>query len=311
MNNTENQNRFENQFELIDEGSNRIFVDLIFALAAGECFREGCTYDEQLEYYIFKVLPDVAPFEAFLEYVQKYRTSSMQMFPARPDKIKNRKYLIKLFASFVMLKELYDCDDCGLAMDYSKMSDAVMEKFAQMDEGDKYVFRREVTSLARRYASLLDEGVYRRFREVMAESLDDFENAYSVILENAMGEAEGGKSGSFARLLKLYEIPEEQAVKFHLEVDAIAETVAIKNKHLVYEDEFKSGWRERFPDYPYDEELEKYVQSKQAGFYLSYGNNISQIRNENFLFVMLADVTVKLALVDGAKNIHELQRKIM
>ena len=43
---------------------------------------------------------------------------------------------------------------------------------------------------------------------------------------------------------------------------------------------------------------------------VAYGNNISLLRNESFLFLMLADVTLKLALVEGAKNVADLTQKI-
>ncbi|MBR1854102.1 MAG: hypothetical protein IJ794_13335 [Lachnospiraceae bacterium] len=303
-------NNTENRFNALNAGVNKLFVDLIFDLAAGECFKAGCTYEEQLEYFVLQILPDHASIEDFIEFGQKYRLSSKYMFPGKPDRIKNRGLLMMLFSSFAVLKEMYDCDSLEIVSDYTRMLDSLTDKFAISDENDLLAYTKEVENLTRRYSELIDEGSYSYFMKVMSDVEEDFVNTYSRIVSYVLGDSEVVKTGLFAQLLELYHIPQSDATKFHLEVDAIAETAIIKNQQLTYEEEFESQWEKHFPQYKYSEEVEKYVKSKKSAFVLAYGNNISSIRNEKYLFLMLADVTVKLALVDGAKNDHELTQKI-
>lgn len=303
-------NTTENRLNALDEGINRLFVDLIFDLAAGECFRDDCTYEDQLEYYILQVMPDHADIDDFIEYGQKFRKSSKYMFLGKPDRIKNRGILVKLLSNFAVLKELYECGSFDMASDQVKMLDNVTSKFSLADANDQSVFTKEVTHLTRRFAGLLDVNAYEYFEKVMANTAEDFDNAYSRIVSFVVGDSEANKVGAFSELLDLYNLPESETIRFHLEVDAIAETVVIKNRHLEYEDEFKSEWEKRFPKYKYSEVVEKYIKSRKSAFVLTYGNNISSIRKESLLFVMLADVTVKLALADGAKNVYELTQKV-
>ena len=300
----------DNGLSVLDEGSNRIFVDLVFILASGECFKNDCTYEEQLKYYVNQVISDCASIDSYIEFGQKYRMSSKYMFPGRPDRIKKRGLLIKFFSSFVVFKALFDCKSLSKATNAKEMADGIHAQFVLTNDEDEATFEKEVGILTRRYADLINEDIYNKFLTVMTNVADDFDDAYSKIVSFVVGDDSVAKVGSFASLLEAYKVSESDATKFHLEVDAIAETVVIKNLQLEYEDEFKSEWEKHFPQYRYCNEVAEYVKTKKSAFVLCYGNNISSIRNENFLFDMLADVTVKLALVDGAKNVYELTKKV-
>lgn len=303
-------NTMQNGMNALDEGAKRIFVDLLFDLAAGESVKEDGSYEEQLEYFLSLVIPEHAPLEEYVKYGQKYRMSSKYMFPGKPERIKNRGLLVKLFSSFVVLKEVADCNNFDVATDAARMSEMIFKKFSLSNEDDQATYTKEIGYLTKRYADLLDEDTYGSFIAVMANVADEFENTYFRVVGFVVGDASIGKSGTFAAVLDHYHISQAETTKFHLVVDAIAETVVIKNRYLEYEEEFKSEWEKRFPMLKYSEELEEYIKSKKSAFVISYGNNISSIRNENFLFIMLADVTVKLALVDGAKNVYGLIQKI-
>lgn len=294
----------------LDEGANRIFVDLLFDLASGESVKEDGSYEEQIEYFISHVIPNHAKLDDFIEYGKKYRMSSKYMFPGKPEKIKNRGLLIKLFSSFVVLKEIFDCHSFDQATNISKMIEVISAKFQLQNDEEQAIFLKEITYLTKRYAEILDEEIYNSFATVMANVADEFDGTYFRIVEFVVGDASVGKVGSFAAILDLYHIPQTETTKFHLAVDAIAETVIIKNTYLEYVDEFKCEWENRFPKLKYGPEVEEYVKTKKSAYVVSYGNNINSIRNENLLFIMLADVTVKLALVDGARNIYELTQKI-
>ena len=297
-------------FNTLDEGSNRIFIDLLFDLAAGESVKEDGSYEDQVEYFVSQVIPNHAALEDFIEYGQKYRMSSKYMFPGKPERIKNRGLVIKLFSSFVVLKELFDCNSFDTAINAAAIIEVVSGKFTLQNEEDQATFSKEVQYLTRRYSEILDEDTYNSFVTVMAKVSDEFDGAYSKIVGFVTGDSNVGKNGTFATVLEVYHIPQTENTKFHLVVDAIAETVVIKNQHLEYLEEFEAEWENYFPKLKYCDEMEEYLKSKKAAYVVSYGNNISSLRNENFLFIMLADVTVKLALVDGAKNVYELTQKV-
>ena len=297
-------------FNALDEGSNRIFIDLLFDLAAGESVKEDGSYEDQVEYFVSQVIPNHAALEDFIKYGQKYRMSSKYMFPGKPERIKNRGLLIKLFSSFVVLKEIYDCNNVDTAINKATVIEIVSGKFTLQNEDDQTTFSKEVQYLTRRYSEILNEDTYNSFVTVMAKVSDEFDGAYSKIVSFVTGDSSVGKNGTFAAVLEAYQIPQTEITKFHLAVDAIAETVVIKNQHLEYLEEFETEWENHFPKLKYCDALEEYLKSKKSAYVVSYGNNISSLRNENFLFIMLADVTVKLALVDGAKNVFELTQKV-
>ena len=142
-------NNSENKLNEIDEGENKLFVDLIFDLAAGESFREGCSYEEQLEYFVIQVLPTHANFDGFVEYGQKYRMASKYMFLGKLDQIKNRGLLMKLFSSFVVLKELFDCNSIDIATDQSRIVDNLSNRYEFVYDNDLSTYTREIAYLAR------------------------------------------------------------------------------------------------------------------------------------------------------------------
>ncbi len=300
----------QNSINKFDEGANRILIDLVFDLAAGEPIRNDITYEQQLGCFISQVIPDYANLDRFVEYGQKYRGSSKHMFPGKPEKIKNRGNLIKLFTNFVVLKEIYDCGSYEAAVNAPQIAGIVTARFTLQNEEDQNTFLRETAGTTKRYAEVMNEASYQAFMSVMPKVAEEFDSTYLRIVQYVAGDVSGTKAGSFAAVLDVYNIPQSEAIKFQLVVDAIAETIVIKNQCLEYEEELKKEWENRFPKLKYGMEVEEYARSKKSAYVVSYGNRISSIRNESFLFMMLADVTVKLALVDGAKNRQDLTQKI-
>ena len=144
----------QNTINLNDEGANRVYVDLIFNRVAGDSVKEYGSYEEQLEYYVQCVLPNYATMEAFIEYGQKYRGSSRYMFPGRPERIKNRSLLIKLFSGFVVFRELFYCDNYDMVKDSTKLINSIAGEFNLSDESEQTVFLKETTFLVKKYNSL-------------------------------------------------------------------------------------------------------------------------------------------------------------
>lgn len=295
---------------VLDNGEKRILVDLLFDLAAGDSVIVNGSYEDQLEYFIPLILPNHASVEEFAEYGQKYRMSSKYMFPGRPEKVKNRGLLVKLFSSFVVIKEIADSESYDRISDFVRMKEYILSSFDFLNEADRSTFSKEVMYLTKRYTEMLSKNDYNTFLNIFNCISKEFDETYSKILDFVLGNISTFKKGELSHVLEQYNIDISETTRFHLVLDAIAETVVIKNQCLEYEDEFKKEWENRFYKFKYDDVLWEYVQSKKSAFVVSYGNNIRFLRNENFLFKMLADVTVKLALVDGAKNLQDLTEKI-
>lgn len=293
----------------MNAGLNKMLLDLLFNLAAGESVNPNWSYEEQLEHYRKLILPHYGV-EEIANYGQKCRLISKYMFPNKPENIKKRRFLIKTFASYIVLKELAECNDYSLASSTNEMILHVIAKIRLGSENDQNTFAKECRYLITQYTESLSKDDYNNYIAAMTSISEDFERAYNKILESVMGDAAAGAKSAFAILMDTYHIPQCNAIMFNLEVDAIAETVVIKNEHLEYIDEFKAEWEKHFPKYKFGKELEDYIKAQKQPYVVTYGNNISSIRNDKFLFIMLADVTVKLALVDGARNLHDLTQKI-
>ena len=295
---------------VINDGEKRILVDLLFDLAAGDSASGNSSYEAQLEYFIPLIIPDYFSVEELLEYGQKYRMSSRYMFPGKPERIKNRGLLIKLFSSFAVINEMATCESYEIISDSMKLRECILSKFNLSNEVDKITFNKEIIYLTKRYSENLSKDKYEIFLSIFDSISDIFYETYSKISTYVTGDSNVLNKGEFLNILEVYNINSYEATKFHLVIDAIAETVVTKNECLEYEEEFKKEWENRFPKLKYNEALGEYIQSKKSAFVVSYGNNITSLRNENFLFKMLADVTVKLALVEGAKDLYDLTQKI-
>ena len=292
----------EYNLKQLDEGANLLFVDLTFDLASGDSYMDGCTYEDQLEHYLSIVIPNSDPKE-YLEYGFRCRLSSKFIFLGRPEKIKSREFLLKLYCSFVTIKELYDVCNYEEIFNFASVFEQAKEQVSLEDENDQLFVEKEIGFLVKRYTESLDEDVYERFLNIMRVVEEDFSKSYNRITGFVRD-----KSGSIEELLSLYGITD--SIRFHLVVDAVSEIATIKNQQLDYFDEFRDEWEKRFPTYPFGEEVKNYVKTKERAFVISYGGNINSIRNENLLYIMLMNVSVKLAIAEGAKDNSELIQKI-
>ena len=142
-------NNLDSNYVAIDDGANRIFVDLIFDLAAGARYKPNCTYREQLEHYVEIIMGDNSKINDFILFGQKYRKSSEFMFPSMPDKIKKREILIKLFSSVAVLREYYECDSVIMAKDSSKMLEKIFSRYSIFGKKDSDYFMQETKIITR------------------------------------------------------------------------------------------------------------------------------------------------------------------
>jgi DNA-binding ferritin-like protein (Dps family) len=299
----------KNAADSFNAGINRILTDLLFNLAAGGSVRSDWSYEDQLGYFRKKVLPDGADLAELIDYGQKNNITSKVMYPGKPEKVKNRRLLIFKFASYFMLRELSECGEFELAGNPLDMFDYAKKKITLPDEEDQRNFSRELRHLANSYAETLTEGEYKSFLAIMRGVSEEFDKIYRIIAEYVGANAAADEKDLFSVLQDIYGIPESEAGRFHLEVDAIAETTIVKRDSYVYMDEIKSEWEKHMQKYRFRDELADYIKKEKSICAALYGNPISSMRNEQALFTVLADVTVKLVLADGANDAGELTAK--
>ena len=248
---------------VINDGEKRILVDLLFDLAAGDSASGNSSYEAQLEYFIPLIIPDYFSVEELLEYGQKYRMSSRYMFPGKPERIKNRGLLIKLFSSFAVINEMATCESYEIISDSMKLRECILSKFNLSNEVDKITFNKEIIYLTKRYSENLSKDKYEIFLSIFDSISDIFYETYSKVSTYVTGDSNVLNKGEFLNILEVYNINSYEATKFHLVIDAIAETVVTKNECLEYEEEFKKEWENRFPKLKYNEALGEYIQSNE------------------------------------------------
>lgn len=282
-----------------------MLIDLLFDVAAGELVEPNWSYEIQLDYYRKQILPNYKSLSELLTYGQAYKTSSRLMFPGNPKKIRSRSYLIKLFTNYVLLKEIAECNDYALASAPSEITKVVRDKIQPASEEDRKVYNNELWYLAKQYAETLTEDDYKVFIAAMAGVSKAFEQACQTVVKFVME----GKS-PLAALMEAYQIPQSDAVRFHLEIDTIVEISMVKNQYLAYMDEVRAEWEKGLPKYRFGTAAEEYIRAEKRPYIISYGGNINLINTERQLCAMLADVAVKLALAEGVGDYTELTRKM-
>lgn len=285
----------------------RMILDLLYGLAAGEPVVEGATYERQLEYYKGVLGIEDKNILELLEYGKKYKLASKYMFPGKPENIKSRVFLIRLLAAHIVIDRIAKSKGYNQIIK-SSFYEQIPNEITFEKEEDKITFTKEVMYLQKQYTSGLQEKDFEIFLEKFSKVEDDFSKVYGLVCNYILGQS---SSEYFDEVIKFYNISKDKSVEFRLKLDAIAEIVTLKNEAFDYIEEFKKVWEKDFPNLKYSPKLEAYLKNRKKPYIMSYGNNISTIKNENYIFIMLADVAVKLALLENVNNRDELILKII
>lgn len=284
-------------------------LDLLFDLAAGNPADSGFHYDDQLEYYRSKLFGDKLSINDLIDYADKYKKATKIMFPCSPSQIRSKSFLVRLFASYVVIHNMYHAASFDTITDESTFIKQCTEEHI-LPESSHIIFEKEIKYLYGQYTPSLTYNQYGAFCSQLYTFIDIFEIAYQATADCVLGHTANIKKDSFNILCEKHNIPESQQTMFKLQVDAIAEVKVCENDFVEYFESLRFSWEKRFPYYPFGDEVKEYINEYKKPFILIYGNQLRNLRKDMLLFEMLASVNVKIALANGARNYKDLDSNI-
>ena len=287
-------------------GYDKMLLDLLYNLTSGPLVDPGFHFEDQLDYYRRKLMGDKVSLEELNVFTEKYKRATQIMFPNSPSSIRSRTFLIRLFASFVVLHSIYQASSFEEAMNEESLLERCIFKYTFKDENSMDCYKKEVHYLYSRYTQGLVVKDYDTFCDVMSMYIDEFEQTFQNVADSSLGYKADINKDPFTILCEKYNIPESRKGLFKLQVDAAAETNVCESDFVEYYESLKYVWNNRFPNMPYSDEVREYVNEHKLPFVLTYGSQIRNIRKEIQLFEMLACVNIKIALANGARNYKQL-----
>ena len=288
--------------DYLPTGLDRMKIDLLFDLAAGHHAGKGFSYEQQRDYYMQEIYGDDADVRKMIQYGKNYKLFSEYMFPNQPWKIRSKKILCTFFANCVLLDWMYRTGVYSLAIDETEMRRSCLDVAGDLSGEAEVMVRREIVYLHSQYTAHLTEADYDAYLQLM--------NRFSVPFRDTLETVKKYMTDYFLPVCEKLAVPPEKHLLFRLELDALAEIQIGNNDFVDYIAAFKQAWREKFPQYSYDDTVEKYLRSKKGICISAFGNRLRSIRNERALFELLAAVNIKLALSNGAADPDELHEKV-
>ena len=297
----------------VEDKFNRIYIDLIFILASGEPIKQYFRYEDQIEYYINDILHNNKCFNDFINYGKRYRLSSRLMYPNLPQNIRNDMYIVKYYASFVVFKELYMCRDYKVATDIEKIKEKVKSIAASLPKEFSGKFIKDATFQVQRYVSLLNEEIYRNFLAILDKHKNIFNKTISSIYKNIttrISSTSSYSTVSILNLLQIYGIQNVERVKFHIKLDTIIESTLFLNCKENYIFDIKNEFEKNFPSLSYKNDIENYINNHKNLYIIANKVSLKKVRDIKLLYAIIADMTIKLAFVDGVANLSIFYEKV-
>lgn len=293
----------------LSTGYDRLMLDLLFDLVAGNTVDSQFRYEDQLDYYRARIFGDSLQIDDLCDYADKFKKATKIMFPCSPTQIRSKSFLVRLFASYVMIHNLYRAASFDAVTDESEFLKQCI-KDQELNEETFAIFEKEIRYLYGQYTTSLIYEQYCAFCSQMYAFIDSFEEAYQAVADCVLGHTADIKKDSFTVLCEKNRIPENQRIMFKLQVDAIAEVKVCESDFVEYFESLRYSWEQRFPNYSFGEEVKDYINEYKRPFILIYGNQLRNLRKDMQLFEMLACVNIKIALANGARNFRALDRNI-
>lgn len=290
-------------------GYDRILIDVLFDLAAGKAMNQGFRYEDQLDYYRTKIFGEKVSLQELLEYADKYKKATKIMFPCSPEQIRSKSFIVRLFAGYVVIHNMYRASSLDEITDENEFIASCMGKY-DLPEDVSFIFEKEVHYLYGQYTTRLTYEQYNSFCSCLYMFIDMFETAFQKVAGCVLGHKTDINKDSFTVLCEKYHIPDNKRIVFKLQVDALAEIKVCESDFVEYYESLKYSWGKRFPELEFCDEVKDYVNEHKRPFVLIYGNQLRNLRKEMQLFEMLACVNIKIALANGARNYRELDNYI-
>lgn len=293
----------------LSTGYDRLMLDLLFDLVAGKAVDSKFHYEEQVDYYRLRIFGDSLLTSDLCDYADKYKKATKIMFPCSPAQIRSRSFLVKLFASYVLIHNLYRAASFDAVTDEGDFIKLCIDAH-DLSEETFFIFEKEIRYLYGQYIASLTYEQYGAFCSQMYTFIDPFEVTYQTVADCVLEHTATIKKDSFTILCEKNKIKENQRTMFKLQVDAIAEVKVCESDFVEYFESLRYSWEQRFPKYPFGDEVKDYINEHKRPFILIYGNQLRNLRKDMQLFEMLACVNIKIALANGAQNFRELDGNI-
>lgn len=293
----------------LSTGYDRLMLDLLFDLVAGDAVEPHFCYEEQLDYYRSRIFGDSLLLEDLCDYADKFKKATKIMFPCSPSQIRSKSFLVRLFASYAVIQNIYRVASFDAVTDENEFIKQCVEGQELTDES-YVIFEKEIRYLYGQYTVGLTYEQYSAFCSLMYAFIDPFEVALQAVADCVIGYTANIKKDSFTVLCEKNGVSDNQRTMFKLQVDAIAEVKVCESDFVEYFESLRYSWEQRFPNYPFGDEVKEYINEHKRPFVLIYGNQLRNLRKDMLLFEMLACVNIKIALANGARNFKGLDSNI-
>lgn len=290
-------------------GYDRILIDILFDLAAGNAVEQNFRYEDQLDYYRLKIFGEKVSLQDLTEYADKYKKATKIMFPCSPEQIRSKSFIIRLFAGYVVVHNMYRASSFDEIMDENDFVTSCIEMY-ELPENIYPAFEKEIYYLYGQYTAGLTYEQYSSFCSCLYMFIDTFEQVFRKVAGCVLGHKTNINKDSFIALCEKCHISDKKRIVFKLQVDALAEVKVCESDFVEYYESLKYSWEKKFPEYEFCDEVKDYVNEHKRPFVLIYGNQLRNLRKEMQLFEMLACVNIKIALANGVRNYRELDKSI-
>lgn len=293
-------------------GFERMKLDLLFLLTGSIKVEKNFSYDQQRDYYLEKLFPNAVDKNEIIAFGKQFKKFSEFMFPNNPSNVRNKKFLIGVLAECTLLNQMYLAEDITEMTNEPKIRAACLAVGKMFDSELATIFTQEIGRRHSMYSRNLTESEGNEFKSLMKTFATPFMSIFDAV-KNSLTKKNSivaEKIDAFFTVCKKLGVLAKDEFLFHLKLDALAEIQIGNNTHVDFFDSFKEGWREKFPEYKYCDEVESYIRQEKSGCISSYGNKLSSLRNETLLFDLLTEVKLKLALSEGVLTPEELRKAL-
>lgn len=292
-------------------GLDCIKLDLLFILTASIKVEKSFTYEQQRNYYLKKLFPNVSEQESvdIIEFGKQNKLFSEYMFPNNPAKVRSKKFIAEILAECTLLNQMYVAENFSILSDEAHIKTTCFKLFKVTEPDAEAAFTQEIKRRYTRYLRDFSEDDYKNFKILMNNFSVPFAKIFDAI-KGVLTTQDIKYPDAFSLLCKKLNVPSDKEILFKLKLDALAEIQIGNNAHVEYFDNLREDWREKFPEYKYCDEVENYIQQEKRACIVAFGNKLTTMRNEALIFELLTAIKIKLALSEGALNPDELQKAL-
>ena len=164
----------------LSTGYDRLMLDLLFDLVAGNTVDSKFRYEDQLDYYRSRLFGDSLLIDDLCDYADKFKKATKIMFPCSPAQIRSKSFLVRLFASYVMIHNLYRAASFDEITDESEFLKQCIDN-PELSEETFVIFEKEIRYLYGQYTTSLIR-LKRHIKQLPIVFLDTLQISRRILL---------------------------------------------------------------------------------------------------------------------------------